>query len=859
MKGKIRVQIKKTTRAVSAALILLAPTLAHALSTGAIEGRSYLNQPLEARIPLASATADELRSLRVNLAPSEVYQRAGIDLGSELAGLQFRIVTDAARPYILVTSRDSIRDPFLTFLVELSWGEGRLVREFTLLLDPPTLMAPAAPPETRQAVVEPPAPSEEPARATPFPAAVAPEPPARRVKTSAAPDAEAKAAVEGNRRVRRGDTLWAIASDQSRVEAINLNQMMLAIYQRNPGAFDGNINRLKAGAILRMPSAEEMRAISRAAALAEVRRQNEEWRAGRRSTVASAPASAPAASVAAPGPSTPPAAAQAQDAPKTAAAPSRPRLELVAPDEAILAAAPSSQSNSAPGAGAGPAPGVNAPLGTSGPEAASAAAAPGSTTGLGVAESGGEVSETPGLVQMDSATALALQNTPEGASEVPPTDPAEAGAEGSAALQPLPAAPEAAAPSAAQVPEDGGTGGSWWGVLAGLVVAGAAALGWLFYRRRKAGETADEEAIDFVLDDGPENNPPTQEGVRPRSARQEPVIGSEVTGVMSDPDADPTTDTDTQPGLSPFEKETALGVDQEDPLAEADFNLTYGLFEEALAVVEQALSRQPDRRDLKLKRLEVLFAMSDRESFLKHARLLAAEPQGQADSAWERCMVMGQQMFPDEALFQNAPAGTGGDDFLDFNLDTPSAQVSGEGNDGYAAEERTTVLGRHADVAPSSGSDDDIAFDLSGTDLDLGTGTQSEDTVEKHLDMARVYLGMEEFPAARRELDQALLEGSSEQQSEARELMEQVSQRAGMTRDATDQAYLVDVPGTGTLDIEDFGTRDDFGTRLDLARQYMELDDVEGARALIDEVIKDGTPDQRREAESLMAQLPARF
>jgi pilus assembly protein FimV len=70
---------------------------------------------------------------------------------------------------------------------------------------------------------------------------------------------------------------------------------------------------------------------------------------------------------------------------------------------------------------------------------------------------------------------------------------------------------------------------------------------------------------------------------------------------------------------------------------------------------------------------------------------------------------------------------------------------------------------------------------------------------------------------------------------------------------------MVDVPGTGTLDIEDFGTRDDHGTRLDLARQYMELDDVDGARALIEEVIKEGSPDQRREAETLLAQLPPRF
>ncbi|HBG30561.1 MAG TPA: hypothetical protein DDW98_08040 [Gammaproteobacteria bacterium] len=118
---------------------------------------------------------------------------------------------------------------------------------------------------------------------------------------------------------------------------------------------------------------------------------------------------------------------------------------------------------------------------------------------------------------------------------------------------------------------------------------------------------------------------------------------------------------------------------------------------------------------------------------------------------------------------------------------------------------------------------------------------------------------MEEYGAARRELDQALLEGTIEQQAEARELMVQVENRVGVSPDETDQAFVVDVPETGTLDIEDFGTRDDYGTRLDLARQYLELDDADGARVLIDEVIKGGTPDQRREAETLMAQLPPRF
>jgi len=297
IEGSIRVQIGKTTRAVSAALIILAPALAHALSTGAIEGRSYLNQPLEARIPLTSATAGELRSLRVDLAPSDVYQRAGIDLGAEQAGLQFRVVREAASPYILVTSRDSIRDPFLTFLVELSWGEGRLVREFTLLLDPPTLMAPAEIPETRQPVVR-----EQPAEALPeiTESVQPPEKPQAtpRQRPSQPADSEvgrlARDSEPDRLKVRRGDTLWAIAGRHRADASVSMNQMMLAIYQRNPEAFNGNINRLKAGAILRMPDVDEIRAISRAAALAEVRRQNEEWRAGRGTRLAKAtPAPAP--------------------------------------------------------------------------------------------------------------------------------------------------------------------------------------------------------------------------------------------------------------------------------------------------------------------------------------------------------------------------------------------------------------------------------------------------------------------------------------------------------------------------------------------------------------------------------------
>ncbi|MGB7289550.1 MAG: FimV/HubP family polar landmark protein, partial [Candidatus Macondimonas sp.] len=714
-------------------------------------------------------------------------------------------------------------------------AEGRLVREYTLLLDPPTLMAPAKPPETRQPVVQPEAPPDVPEIAQ------APEiTPLPRPKPSRAEPTETKTAdTADSLRVRRGDTLWAIASGNKPDEAVNINQMMLAIYERNPQAFDGNINRLKAGAILRMPSTDEIRAISRAAALAEVRRQNEAWRPGRTTQLAKT--------------SSAPSTAQAEVTPKALPAPTRPRLELVAPDEAELAAAPSA------GTGMG---GVTAD--------------PQGMTSTGQAEMGGAGpdGESAGLVQMDSATALALQ-TPHDAT---PQANSSAGLAEPDMLQALPPQPAASpevpvkplqSPAPAVDAAEGGSGllGSWWLVL---VAAAAGLIGWLFWRRRQTAEREEEE-IDFVLNSDEEEKL-TSTAPHMTGKRQEPAWAEDKD--FAEGGHEPVLD--TQPGLSAFSPETPLGVDQEDPLAEADFNLTYGLFDEALAVVEQALTRQPDRRDLKLKRLEVLFAASDKTGFLKHAQALAAEPQGQADSAWERCMIMGQQMLPDEPLFKNASQISMAEgDFLDLDLGPYGAgahQSRGSDPDGNEpasladGEAATEVLGRRPDraLSPEAGlgfadatDANDLPFEFSA--LEPEAETQSENTIEKHLDMARVYLGMEEFTAARRELEQALLEGTAEQQAEAHELMGQVEGRAGMVDNETAQELMVDVPGTGTLDIEDFGTRDDHGTRLDLARQYMELDDVDGARTLIEEVIKEGSPDQRREAETLLAQLPQRF
>ncbi|MEO9077963.1 MAG: FimV/HubP family polar landmark protein [Rhodanobacter sp.] len=236
-----------------------------ALDLGKIQVKSALGQPLLAEIPLYPTHPAELQGLTVQLASSEQFTHAGILGGRTTIPLRFSVAdVGAGHRVIRITSSAAVNDPLLDLLIEVKGKSGKSVREYAILLDPPGSQ-PMAP------VVAAPAPrAERPAinGATATPKSVV-----------AAPTPQASTAANGQYGpVKAGQTLSGIARSTAPA-GVDVQQMMLALQQANPDAFyRNNINALKRGAVLRVPSTTEAQATALAAAVAEVRRQNSDWR-----------------------------------------------------------------------------------------------------------------------------------------------------------------------------------------------------------------------------------------------------------------------------------------------------------------------------------------------------------------------------------------------------------------------------------------------------------------------------------------------------------------------------------------------------------------------------------------------------
>src|ERR1700761_4978347 len=255
--------------------LALGSSQAAALELGQIQIKSALGQPLVADIPVKPDHAGELDHLTAQLASAEDFSRANVVAPPML--LQFAVVDGSGgQKLIRVTSSVPINDPYLDILVELNTGSSKSVREFAVLLDPPAgaQQAPAASaPSGRHAAASGASTSTRSTRAAAAPApATAPAQPKRATASSVAEN--------GKVTVERGQTLSGIAK-QSLSGGVDINQMLMAYKQANPDAFyRDNINALKTGAVLRVPTKDEAQALTAAAAVAEVRRQNSDWRSG---------------------------------------------------------------------------------------------------------------------------------------------------------------------------------------------------------------------------------------------------------------------------------------------------------------------------------------------------------------------------------------------------------------------------------------------------------------------------------------------------------------------------------------------------------------------------------------------------
>ena len=651
----------RPVKCVGVLLTLMMPAGVWALGLGDINLRSALGQPMDADIELIQATWDELPSLRVTVASLETFERYGIDRPGFLSSLSFSVqLDDQGRNVISVNSSQPITEPFVTFLVEANWARGRLLREYTVLLDPPVLIPQ---PEAAAPVAAVAAPrsgsSQRVQRQTQTPRAT--PAPATSGRAFDAPSARRSA---DSYTVRRRDTLWGIASQFRADDSITMNQMMIAVYEANPEAFDGNINRLKAGVVLRIP--EDSGIVSRSAqsATAEVRRHNQAWRTA-----------SPA-----------------------------PQLVLVEPSDSGTAD-----------------PGVAT--------SQSGAAASGETAALRaeVDRLRQEVEESRRLIEIkdaelrDLAEQLAEQQTSPEAEPAPAPDAGQPGVDlesdsslddifvEDSAPEPEPAVvepePVAAEPTAEAPPPAGvvttrvreeslldkslGFLSNYWLYFLGALVL---IVGLIAYGARRR-QTFDDVTGRWEALEADEDEATREATSRLRSLVDEDesmvvveTAGGETTSEIKTEDVlgEATFTEETEGSLEDtLSNETAINLDRADPIAEADFHMAYGLYDQAADLIKQASDVEPENRDLKLKLLEIFFVWGNKESFVEEAQRFHADLAGPNDADWDKILIMGKQICPDEELFAGTAAAAAD---IDLDLagvpdDAVELDISGDGAD----------------------------------------------------------------------------------------------------------------------------------------------------------------------------------
>ncbi len=244
-------------------IVALSPVSVYALGLGELKLNSYLSQPLSAEIELVGVEAGDGALIEARVASQADHQKAGLERSFSLSGLRFNVLERAdGVPYIEVSSQRAVKDPYFDFLLELSAPEGRVMRHYTVLLDPPP--QPAAP-SVRTAAL----PSDNVVRV----------PVANGIASAASLEmpgfAGSAAGQYGPTEI--GDTLWEIALEV-RPQGVSVNQAMIAIVDANPHAFvAGNVNRMLAGKTLVLPSAEQYSQLDTQQAKEEFVRQQQEW------------------------------------------------------------------------------------------------------------------------------------------------------------------------------------------------------------------------------------------------------------------------------------------------------------------------------------------------------------------------------------------------------------------------------------------------------------------------------------------------------------------------------------------------------------------------------------------------------
>ena len=912
--------------------VLALPVPALALGLGRLTVLSGLGQPLSAQIELTSAQRDELDSLRARIADSSVYRDNNVPYASSLARARITLEQGAnGVPYLRVVTPQAVNEPYLDMIVELNWASGRVVRDYTFLLDPPgseTLaVEPAAP------IIAQTAPARAPRGSgmAPRGAAGAPSAGAPAAGMSAAPAGPA-AAAGGEYTVRRGDTLSKIAKDY-KPENVSLEQMLVAIFRNNEDAFDGkNMNRLRAGQIIAIPQADQAAAITPADASNVVKVQSADWHAYRDRVAGGAPTTDGAqarqsasgrigttvedkagatppggdklqVSRAATGTAAGGAIATAEDRTardkalrdantriaelektvKDLQKAAELRSQTMADLQARAAEAAKAKAPEAPKMAAAPAP----------TPAPSSAAPPAATlTPVPVAP------PTPAPAPVAPAPeAKAPAAPPPVVTSPPPEAKVETPAPKVEAAPPPVKAPAPAPVKKAAAPEPsfiddlfGNT--PTWAVGGGALVILAGIAGIIAARRRKT--TKFEDSIISGTD-----------------IKTNTVFGSTGGGVVNTGDNSLASDFSRE-GLG------NIDTDEVDPIAEAEVYLAYGRDAQAEEILKDALKKDSQRQEIYLKLLEIHAQHNKPSAFETVASELYSVSGGQGET-WQKAMALGRQLDPSNPLFGESgatgafatgaalatPSGetpsdtevfavppehkpeASGPASLDFTLDeeislSPSSRVADAKSPadilaGAAHEvakssravtetaksmfdtSPTTITGGAAAIAANAALLAKTAAARPASDLHETVSFEPESVPKFDLDFH-----LDDSPPSISKLTPAPAPKPVATPPEPAFAMAAASApapqlarpAAAIELDKLDLAFdparsTFEDPTPSVLD----GQWHDAATKLDLAKAYQEMGDVEGAREILQEVLHEGDDQQKAEAQALMAKL----
>ena len=248
---------------------LMSPIASWALGMGDIQVNSSLNQPLNAEIALHSVTKKDLDSLHIEMASKKIYARADIERSYYLSKFRFKLIERNGKHYVSVTTKEPFREPFANFLVEVSWSSGRLLREYTMLMDPPEFIKKHVRPVKTASTAR-----SSQVKRTPIKQST-------RQPVSSSQSSNYVLTPSGEISygpTKRNDTLWHIAKSIA-PENVTIDQMMIALLRDNPEAFvNNNINNLKSGYVLRIKDKQSLNKLSRSNATRQVRDQYQSWK-----------------------------------------------------------------------------------------------------------------------------------------------------------------------------------------------------------------------------------------------------------------------------------------------------------------------------------------------------------------------------------------------------------------------------------------------------------------------------------------------------------------------------------------------------------------------------------------------------